>query len=437
MTIAMPLVSLLVLDAEPNRVGHTPPREMNVVPLPFIDGTIEELTRWSQGIEFAPSAIDATNTDSETYDEAVVEHVERVRAGDTVARIFDRVAAPRRDLAAVLESGPLGHELKQIHPNREIRFVMSPDRRLMKLSYAPDPLEIIEFKREGDAFVAQQISKPPEISTTYHHGTINQSLFNATQHIGLSDEVAIRLAQIFQCDIDFVLDLRKGDSFSLVLEEKYIDGKFIGYGRILASEFVNQGTRYRAIYYANAHGNAGYFNASGESMRKAFLRAPVEFSRISSNFNPARFHPIRKRVMPHRGIDYAAPAGTPVLAAGDGRVLKATRTGANGNFLVLQHGGDIQTKYLHLSRFAKGLNPGARVRQGQVIGFVGSTGWATAPHLHYEFLVGGVHQNPRTVPLPTSEPIPKAERARFDLNAASMLALLDRRASHDALASSN
>ena len=274
----------------------------------------------------------------------------------------------------------------------------------------------------------------PSMSSTYHHATINQSLFAASQQIGLPDEVTLRLAQIFQWDIDFVLDLRKGDQFSLLLEEQYIDGKFIGYGKILAAEFVNQGSRYRAVYYADTDGNGSYYGESGQSLHKAFLRAPVEFSRISSNFSAARFHPIEKRMMPHRGIDYVAPTGTPVLASGDGRILKATRTEPNGNFIVIDHSGNIETKYLHLSRFASGIAAGSRVRQGQVIGYVGSTGWATAPHLHYEFLVGGVHQNPRTVPLPKADPISRRERARFESQALPLLTELDAQRDDDRIA---
>jgi murein DD-endopeptidase MepM/ murein hydrolase activator NlpD len=368
---------------------------------------------------------DSQNAKSNERSLPTVEHVERVRAGDTLASIFDRMSISPRDLAAVLESGPLAKLLQRIHPNHELKFVVTTDKRLVKLSYAPDRLETLEFNRDGDGFIANQISRVPSSATIYRHGTINQSLFGASQAVGLPDEVTIRLAQIFQWDIDFVRDLRKGDQFSLLLEERYVDGKFIGYGKILAADFVNQGTRYRAVYYVDADGNSGYYSEAGQSMRKAFLRAPVEFSRISSNFSAARFHPIEKRVMPHRGIDYVAPTGTPVLASGDGRILKATRTEPNGNFVFIDHSGDIETKYLHLSRIATGITPGNRVRQGQVIGYVGSTGWATAPHLHYEFLVGGVHQDPRTVPLPKADPISHRELARFELQTQAVLAELD------------
>jgi murein DD-endopeptidase MepM/ murein hydrolase activator NlpD len=351
---------------------------------------------------------------------------ETIRSGDNLARVFERVSIPQRDLATLLNSGPLGKELTHIYPGHELKFVTNQENRLVRLAYSPSPLKTLQFESEGDGFVAKQITRQPEITNAYRHATIDQSLFLASQQIGLSDEITLRIAHIFQWDIDFVLDIRRGDEFSVLFEEQYVHGEFIGYGRILAAEFVNQSTRYRAVYYQDAGGRGDYFNSSGESMRKAFLRAPVEFSRISSNFNMRRFHPIQKRVMPHRGIDYVAPSGTPILAAGEGRVLMASRTAPNGNYVIVQHGDAFRTKYLHLSRFARGIKSGTRVQQGQVIGYVGATGWATAPHLHYEFLVNGVHKNPRTVPLPKAQPIPARERARFDAQSTPLLALLSR-----------
>ena len=229
--------------------------------------------------------------------------------------------------------------------------------------------------------------------TTYKHSTIDSNLFLASQRAGLPDNLTMRLAQIFQWDIDFVLDIRPGDEFFVLFEELYFEGEFIGYGDILAAEFVNQGKRYEAVQYVTQSGRKDYFTPDGVSMRKAFLRAPVEFSRISSRFNMRRLHPVRKTVRPHRGIDYAAPRGTPILAAGDGRINTATRNRANGRYIIINHGQQFVTKYLHLSKFGRGIKTGKKVKQGQIIGYVGSTGLATGPHLHYEFLVNGVHMN--------------------------------------------
>ena len=235
----------------------------------------------------------------------------------------------------------------------------------------------------------------------------------------------MRLAHIFQWDIDFVLDIRSGDEFHVLYEELYLGDEFIGYGEILAAEFINQGDSYQALLYTDEGGDSNFYNPKGDSMRKAFLRAPVEFSRISSNFNLRRKHPLFKRSMPHRGIDYAAPRGTPILASGDGTVIKASRSKANGNFVVIKHGEQFVTKYLHLSKFGRGVRRGARVKQGQFIGEVGATGWATGPHLHYEFLVNGVHKNPRTVKLPDTAPIRGDEMLRFNAHATPLISRLE------------
>ncbi len=337
----------------------------------------------------------------------------QVKQGDNLANILKREGIPARELQKLLASKPYGQRLKRIFPGHSFVFSLTEDNTLIKLAYSPGPLETLEFKRVGESFVGYEVTKTPERIPAYKHATIDHSLFVASQRIGLDDAFTMRLAQIFQWDIDFVLEIRSGDEFYLLFEELYLDAEFIGYGEILAAEFVNQGDSYRAVLYTDTQGDGDYYGPSGDSMRKAFLRAPVEFSRISSNFNLRRVHPLWKRSMPHRGIDYSAPNGTPILASGDGKVIRASRTKANGNYIVLQHGEQFVTKYLHLSKFGRGVRRGTRVKQGQTIGYVGATGWATGAHLHYEFLVNGVHQNPRTVKLPEAEPIPATELKRF------------------------
>jgi murein DD-endopeptidase MepM/ murein hydrolase activator NlpD len=350
---------------------------------------------------------------------------ETVRPGDSMARIFQRQALAPRTLHTLLDSDPLARRLRQIHPGQELTFVTDEDNQLISLTYGTGPMRSLVFERDGASFRAREVSREPERILGVRQGTINSSLFLAGQAVGLNEDITLRLAQIFQWDIDFVLDIRTGDEFSLLFEELYLDGEFIGFGAILAAEFTNRGRTYRAVRYTDLDGRSSFYTPEGRNMRKAFLRAPLEFTRISSNFNPQRLHPIHNRVVPHRGIDYAAPTGTPVMAAGDGRVITAGRTTPNGNYIILQHGSNIQTKYLHLSRFARGISAGTRVRQGQVIGYVGATGWATAPHLHYEFLVNGVHRNPRTVELPNADPVPKAELDRFHAHTAPLVAMLD------------
>lgn len=233
------------------------------------------------------------------------------------------------------------------------------------------------------------------------------------------------LAGIFGWDVDFALDIRRGDSFRIVYEEKFLDGRRLGAGNILAAEFTNQNTTFRAVRYVDENGDLQYYTPTGKAMRKAFLLAPLDFRRISSNFNPRRLHPITKTVRPHRGTDYAANRGTPVWAAGDGKVIASGYSEANGNYVVIQHGSDVQTKYLHLHKRA--VKVGSRVRQKQMIGTVGSTGFSTAPHLHYEFLLNGVHRDPRTIvqKLPKAESISDGQLQRFLMQTQPLIAQLE------------
>lgn len=350
-----------------------------------------------------------------------------VRSGDNLANLFRRRGIPAGDLHKLVHSQPFGPRLRSIYPGHRLIISTDSDSRLTRLSYSPGPLETLEFSRVGDGFEgAERIAEPQRVKR-YRHGIIDHSLFVASQRAGLEDSVTMRIAEVFQWDIDFVLDIRAGDAFHVLLEELYLGEQFVGYGDVLAAEFVNQGDVYRAVLFRDAAGQANYYTPAGKSMRKAFLRAPVSFTRISSNFNLRRKHPLWNSAMPHRGIDYAAPTGTPVLAAGDGKVVTAGRTRPNGNYIVIRHGEQFVTKYLHLSSFARGIRANDTVRQGQVIGHVGSTGWATGPHLHYEFLVHGVHKNPRTVELPDADPVPQAELVHFSSTAKPLLALLDSR----------
>ncbi|MCZ6459534.1 MAG: peptidoglycan DD-metalloendopeptidase family protein [Gammaproteobacteria bacterium] len=366
-----------------------------------------------------------TPTSSATARETFIEKSAQVAPGDSMARIFKKLGIPGRELALLLESKPLGPRLKNIFPGHDLRFTLNADNELLKLAYSPGPLETLEFERVGDRFIGHDVQRAPERLTAYKHAKIDHSLFIASQRAGLDDALTMRIAQIFQWDIDFVLDIRKGDEFYVLFEELYLEDKFIGFGDVLAAEFVNQGDSYQALQYEDPHGQKGYFNPRGENMKKAFLRAPVEFSRISSNFNLRRKHPLHKRTMPHRGIDYAAPRGTPILAAGDGKVVTASKSSSNGNYVVLQHGEQFVTKYLHLSKFARGVRAGRRIVQGDTIGYVGSTGWATGPHLHYEFLVNGSHMNPRTVKLPDATPVPAQELEAFNTQARPLISLLN------------
>ncbi len=354
-------------------------------------------------------SIAATTKKVSERDVRRIEHT--IAAGESLASIFKKHGYEPVDLYLLTQS-EFGAALKSIYPKQKLSFLLR-DRELVQVTYSVNPLQSYIFERDGDKFQSEPINLHPDRFLERRHGVIENSLFLAGQSLGLSDNLIMRFAQIFQWDVDFVLDIRPGDEFSIVFECLYLNGEKVEDGDILAATFVNQGKTFEAIAYTNQDNRLDYFTPAGKNMRKAFLRAPLEFSRISSNFNPQRRHPLFKTVIPHRGIDYAAPTGTPVFASGDGKVIKASRTRANGKFIVISHGEQFVTKYLHLSNFANRIKKGKRVKQGQTIGYVGSTGYATGPHLHYEFLVNGVHRNPRTVQLPKAASIPPNQLENF------------------------
>ncbi|MBD3647878.1 MAG: peptidoglycan DD-metalloendopeptidase family protein [Pseudomonadales bacterium] len=350
-----------------------------------------------------------------------------IKPGDSLSAIFKRMGVPAADLVEIVRLGADVASLRKILPGKQLGFHIE-DGRLEALRYEENELESLIISRADEGFAAYREVLEPEILTSFQTATISDetpSLYHAGKKAGLSDNIIMELSNIFQWDISFALDLRKGDSFALLYEEVYVEGEKVKEGDILAAQFTNMGTTHRAVLYETASGRKSYYAPDGRSMRKAFLRDPVHFKYVSSSFNLNRLHPIHKRVMPHRGIDYAAQRGTPVVASGDGRVLIARQNNASGRYVVIQHGEQYQTKYLHLSGFAKGIRPGKDVSQGQTIGYVGATGWATAPHLHYEFLVNGVHRNPRTVELPKAEPIGDTELDRFKAQTSSIIARLD------------
>jgi murein DD-endopeptidase MepM/ murein hydrolase activator NlpD len=278
--------------------------------------------------------------------------------------------------------------------------------------------------RSKNGYTAEEIIRIPDTQAHFAAATLESSLFLAGQKAGIPQKTIMELANVFGGVIDFILDPRKGDHFTALYEEQFLDGEKIATGNILAAQFINRGKTHTAVRYVDAHGQVGYYTPDGVSMRKAFLRAPLDFARISSSFNLQRKHPIHNKIKAHRGIDYAAPTGTPVVSAGDGRVVRAGYNKANGNFLVVQHGQQYTTKYLHLSK--RHVKKGQKVSQGEMIGRVGSTGWATGPHLHYEFLVNGVHRNPRTIldKLPKAKAINAGEMAAFKQTISPLIAQL-------------
>ena len=331
-----------------------------------------------------------------------------VRPGDSLARIFARVGLSAADVHAVVHSSDDARRLADLRPNQVLSFVRDADGDLVRVEFPYDEGHTLKVARAGDGFAATVTELPVERRVRFAEGSITTSLFAAGQAAGLSDALTMNMARIFGWDVDFVLDIRAGDRFTVLYEEIYRDGVKVRDGDILAAEFVNRGDRYKAVRF-----NDDYYTPEGLAMRKAFLRAPVDFRRISSRFNPNRRHPILNTIRAHRGVDYAADAGTRIYAAGEGRIVERGRKGGYGNAIVIQHGGNITTLYGHMSRFASGLRVGSRVKQGQLIGYVGMTGLASGPHLHYEFRLNGVHRNPVTVRLPDAAPLPAEFHAQF------------------------
>ncbi|MGB0360054.1 MAG: OapA family protein [Endozoicomonas sp.] len=352
-------------------------------------------------------------------------HTITIKSGDNVAAIFSRQGLSPGVVYQVASTPKYGDLLERIRPGESFEFRINDEGSLTQLRYVQSKLESIFFNKSGDGYAAEAIILSPDVRPTYASGTIESSLFLASQKAGLSDNLTMELAGIFGWDIDFVLDIRSGDTFNLIYEEKYLDGDKLGDGNILVASFTNQGETYTAIRYTDSNGDSGYYTPNGNSMRKAFLRTPVDFTRISSRFNPNRLHPIFKTKRPHRGVDYAAPTNTPIKAAGDGRVKFSGRQNGFGNVVFLEHPNNVVTVYAHANKLA-GLKRGQKVRQGQVIAYVGQTGWATGPHLHYEFRVNGVHRNPMTVKLPDTAPINQKEMARFKKVSGRMITRLER-----------
>ncbi|MFT6754151.1 MAG: murein DD-endopeptidase MepM/ murein hydrolase activator NlpD [Candidatus Azotimanducaceae bacterium] len=341
-----------------------------------------------------------------------------VQSGNSLSGIFTKLGLSATDLHNIMKLGPDVAVLGKLLPGQSLRFLSNQNDVLLGLQYQESVLRKLNITRTGKTgqFTAAWDEQEPEILISYKTVNIskkNPSLFHAGKAAGLSDNLIMQLSDVFQWDISFALDIRNGDTFTILYEDIYVEGEKFKAGTILAAEFNNFGKQHTAVLYQNEKGKKSYFTPEGRSMQKAFLRDPVHFSRVSSRFNMKRLHPIHKRVMPHRGIDYAANRGTPVVASGDGKVIVARRNNASGRYVVLKHGEKYTTKYLHLSAFANGIRAGKSVKQGQIIGYVGATGWATAPHLHYEFLVKGIHRNPKTIKLPKAEPINKADLGRF------------------------
>jgi murein DD-endopeptidase MepM/ murein hydrolase activator NlpD len=345
-----------------------------------------------------------------------------IKKGQTLSSIFDDLNLSQSLLYKIIHLNKDAKKLTKIFPGADLSFAFNEKGQFSQLKYKISNSEELFIRQFDEKLASEVVQHSTEIHVFTANGTITGSLFNAGKKSGLTDAMVMKLASIFAWDIDFILDIRSGDTFSLIYEKIYQDGEFIQDGRIIAASFTNQGTTYKAVSFDDGNGWS-YYNPNGRNMKKAFLRAPLNFSYISSSFNPKRFHPVQKRIKAHRGIDYAAPRGTPVFAAGNGTVTKSGYNKYNGNYVFIKHPSGIVTKYLHFTK--RKVKTGQRVKQGQTIGTVGSTGMVTGAHLHYEFVLNGVHRNPRTVKLPKASPLVKSKMSSYLTYADPLLSQLD------------
>ena len=346
-----------------------------------------------------------------------------VNSGDTMEKLFRKNKLSLGHLMTIAELDEAKTRFRQIKPG-DVFEVTHDNGQVISLYSQLNLTSALQIDKQETGFEAKIIDRPIEIRKRMAHGVIDTSLFESAAAAGLSDKVIMNIAGIFAWDVDFVLDIRQGDNYYVQYEEIWQDGEFVTDGEIVAAEFNNNGRTIKALRFVDNEGRTDYFTPEGRSVRKAFLRSPVDF-RVSSSFNPNRLHPVLKTRRPHRGVDYAAPRGTPIKASGDGKVIFRGTQSGYGKVVILQHGGNITTLYAHMSNFVAKVGVGSRVRQGQTIGFVGKTGLVTGVHLHYEYRLNGVHRNPRTVALPDAEPIAEQYRAKFIAEAAPVLQQLE------------
>jgi murein DD-endopeptidase MepM/ murein hydrolase activator NlpD len=369
--------------------------------------------------EFAVSDVPLVLLPEPEYETLTLE----IKSGDTLDQLFRHHQLDLGNLSSIARLEEAKSQLRRIQPG-DIFEITHEDGQLISMYSVLDLTSALLVERSDTGFNATIVERPIEKRTRMAYGVIETSLYESGTSAGFSDKLIMNLAGIFAWDVDFVLDIRQGDNYYVQWEEIWQDGEFVTDGEIIAAEFNNNGRTNRAIRFVDDTGRSDYFTPDGHSVRKAFLRSPVDF-RVSSSFNPNRRHPVLKTVRPHRGVDYAAPHGTPIKASGDGKVIFRGKKCGYCNVVIMQHCGNITTLYAHMSRFASKAGNGSRVRQGQTIGYVGATGLVTGAHLHYEYRLNGVHRNPRTVKLPQADPIAEKYRQEFLARSAPILEELD------------
>ena len=350
-----------------------------------------------------------------------------VSYGDTLSELFVELELDPADLARLLRSGEEAKILNAMKEGYKLGFKLDDSGGLDEFRLIRSPLEELAFRRDGQDFSIEPIRRTPRIETDIRGGTVYSSLLAAAERERVPPTQSMRMVDIFGGKIDFMLDTQPGDQFTIFYEQQFLEDEYVGEGDMLVARFVNRGEEHLAVRYENADGQTGYYSPDGNNMQTGLMRNPLDVFRISSHFNPKRLHPILNEVRPHEGTDYAAPTGTPVRATSDGNVTRASRYGSYGNIVILAHAGGLETRYAHLSRFAEGVKPGVRVHQGEVIGYVGSTGSATGPHLHYEVLKDGVPRNPdrANALMPPAPGIADDEMDRFRSHTENLLAQFD------------
>lgn len=390
---ALPLFGVMAaFGIDPDTIADPVPTQVVVQPVPLPE----------------PQSTDVADADSFDFWTE-----ERILRGDTLASLLDRLGVAAEEKTDILAAGRQSAALQRLAPGRTVLARVTATGRLLLLRYLASDDRLVTLNRIEGRFEVKEAQVKLEARPIMRSGEIRSSLFGATDAADIPDSIASQMAEIFSGEIDFHRDLRRGDRFSVVYEAYYYNGNLIKTGRLLSAEFVNQGKAHRAVYFRDSSGRDGYFTPQGQSLKRAFLKSPIPFSRISSGFTSARFHPVLQQWRAHRGIDYAAPTGTPVRAVADAVVSFAGWQNGYGNIVVLEHHKPYSSAYAHLSRFAPGVKKGKRISQGDIIGYVGATGLATGPHLHYEFRVAGVQRDPQSLSLPIAFTLDGRERTRF------------------------
>lgn len=366
-----------------------------------------------------------TDSDLKEENELSEELEHTVESGENLSSIFSKMDLNRQDLDKIVHANATGKLFANVEPGQSVIATVNETGELEELTYAKNPFETLIATRHNNDFDVKLLSKQIDYQVTSAIGQIKSSLFEDAKKAGLPEKMILKMANIFAWDIDFALSLKEGDQFTVVYEKLFVDGKEFDTGEILCVEFINQGKSYTAVRFEDNQGNTGYYTPDGNGLRKAFLQTPMDFAVISSNFDLHRMHPILNTIRAHKGVDYSAPVGTPVKTTGDGKIVFQGIKNGYGNVVEIDHGQKYSTLYAHLSSFNNNLKLGHEIKQGTVIGYVGQTGLATGPHLHYEFRIAGEHVNPVSAKLPRRMPMDNAILAKFKAQTQPWIAQLN------------